>query len=497
MPCTGPGRDLLPNQWKGTIIMTARTLTVEHVDPASLLIDINVRTDTSLDKDFLASIRDLGVLVPIVAVRTEQGSLRVRYGHRRTLAAVEAGHDLVPVVIAGDEDADEAARIVSQWHENEYRAGLSTVDKLAAVEQLSLLGLSPAQIVKRTKARKQDVAQALAASASALAKGAAGRYDFLTLDQAAGVAEFESDAAVVKALVAAAQTQDGEFRHVLQRARDEREEAAQIAALTEQFTTAGIRITDKPDHGDSAMKALADLVTAKGDAIDADRHAACPGHAVYLRRSWQGIETVFVCDAWKANGHRDRHGNRAAATAMDETAKAERREVIARNKEWKSATVVRHEFLTTFLARKTPPKGAASYVATELALGSHPIRRAMERAHDLAATLLGGEASHPRQAITTLCAGATDARVQVITVGMVLGAVEDATDIHTWRNPSDTVKRYFAFLAANGYTLCEVEQIAAGTYKKPRRRPTRPEAARSDKQPSAPDTQPGQPDAAA
>ncbi len=58
--------------------MTARTLTVEHVDPASLLIDINVRTDTSLDKDFLASIRDLGVLVPIVAVRTEHGSLRVR-----------------------------------------------------------------------------------------------------------------------------------------------------------------------------------------------------------------------------------------------------------------------------------------------------------------------------------------------------------------------------------------------------------------------------------
>jgi len=118
MPCTGPGRDLLPNQWKGTIIMTARTLTVEHVDPASLLIDINVRTDTSLDKDFLASIRDLGMLVPIVAVRTEHGSLRVRYGHRRTLAAVEAGHDLVPVVITGDEDADEAARIVSQWHEN-------------------------------------------------------------------------------------------------------------------------------------------------------------------------------------------------------------------------------------------------------------------------------------------------------------------------------------------------------------------------------------------
>jgi ParB family chromosome partitioning protein len=456
--------------------MTARTLTVEHVDPASLLVDINVRTDTSLDRDFLASIRDLGVLVPIVAVRTEHGSLRVRYGHRRTLAAVEAGHDLVPVVITGDEDADEAARIVSQWHENEYRAGLSTADKLAAVEQLSLLGLSPAQIVKRTKARKQEVTQALAAAASTLAKGAAERYDFLTLDQAAAVAEFETDATMVKALVAAAQKGDGEFRHVLQRARDEREEAAQIAELTEQFTTAGVRIIDQPDYNDGTTKALADLTTDDGRDISADEHASCPGHAVYLNRSWRGIQATLICADSKANGHRDRHHGRPATEPMDETAKAERREVIARNKEWKSATVVRQEWIAGFLARKTPPKGAAGYVATELALGSHPIRRAMERAHDLAATLLGGDASHPRQAITNLCASATDARAQVIALAMVLGAVEDSTDVHTWRNPTDVIKRYFTFLAANGYSLCEVEQIAAGTHKKPRRRTTRADA---------------------
>jgi ParB family chromosome partitioning protein len=97
--------------------MTAPTLSVEHVDPASLLVDVNVRTDTALDKDFLASIKELGVLVPIVAVRTTDGALRVRYGHRRTLAAVQVGHTVVPVVITGDEDADEAARIVAQWHE--------------------------------------------------------------------------------------------------------------------------------------------------------------------------------------------------------------------------------------------------------------------------------------------------------------------------------------------------------------------------------------------
>ena len=79
---------------------------------------------------------------------------------------------------------------MGQWHENEHRAALSTGDKIAAVEQLALLGFTAAQIVKRTKARRRDVASALAAKDSGLAKGAASRYDFLTLDQAAAVAEF-------------------------------------------------------------------------------------------------------------------------------------------------------------------------------------------------------------------------------------------------------------------------------------------------------------------
>ena len=176
---------------KGTTIMTEPAVTVEHIDPATLLVDVNIRTEATLDRDFLASIRDLGVLIPIVAVRTPDGALRVRHGHRRTLAAVHHGLPAVRVVVVGEDDADEVNRIVSQWHENEYRAGLSTADKLAAVEQLSLLGLSAGQIVKRTKASKTEVEHALSANASALAKGAADRYEFLTLDQAAAVAEFE------------------------------------------------------------------------------------------------------------------------------------------------------------------------------------------------------------------------------------------------------------------------------------------------------------------
>jgi len=67
-----------------------------ELDPRSQLVDVNIRTDARLDKDFIASIKDLGVLVPITAVRTAGGEVRVRFGHRRTLAAIEADLATVP-----------------------------------------------------------------------------------------------------------------------------------------------------------------------------------------------------------------------------------------------------------------------------------------------------------------------------------------------------------------------------------------------------------------
>jgi ParB family chromosome partitioning protein len=473
--------------------MTKPSITVEYLDPSSLLIDVNIRSEATLDKDFLVSIRDLGVLVPIVAVRTADGAVRVRHGHRRTLAAVETGLASVPVVTVGEDDADEVGRIVSQWHENEYRAGLSTADKLAAVEQLSLLGLSPTQIVKRTKARKTDVEQALAAARSDLAKGAAGRWEFLTLDQAAAVAEFESSPATVKTLVAAAKQSDGDYRHALQRARDEREDAQQSSALIEQLTTAGVRIIDQPGYNQRTIKALTELVTAEGKQITHERHASCPGHAAYVGRTWRGIEAVYVCTEWAANGHRDRYdqGGRPANTPMNEQAKAERKAVLAHNRDWRSAEAVRREWVSALLSRKTQPKGAAVYLAGELARGPHQLTKALDHANPLAATLLGADADHSRQSVAALAEQASEVRAQVIALGVVLAAVEDSTGVQSWRNPNDTVKRYFAFLAANGYVLSEVEKIAAGTTKKPRRsaRGAKPaeavEADRSDSESAA------------
>jgi ParB family chromosome partitioning protein len=78
------------------------SVTRTELDPRSLLVDVNIRTDAQLDKAFIASIKDLGVLVPITAVHTAAGEVRVRFGHRRTLAAMDADLATVPVEIVGD-----------------------------------------------------------------------------------------------------------------------------------------------------------------------------------------------------------------------------------------------------------------------------------------------------------------------------------------------------------------------------------------------------------
>ena len=80
-------------------------------DPATLVLRANVRTDMRLEKAFVGHIKDHGVLVPIIARRNPDGDLVVHTGHRRTLAAVHAGLDVVPVVVlAGVGGAPPPAR---------------------------------------------------------------------------------------------------------------------------------------------------------------------------------------------------------------------------------------------------------------------------------------------------------------------------------------------------------------------------------------------------
>lgn len=50
-------------------------LLLEHIDPAQLTIDANVRADVQFDKTFLASIKEHGVIQSVVVHRSEDAPL--------------------------------------------------------------------------------------------------------------------------------------------------------------------------------------------------------------------------------------------------------------------------------------------------------------------------------------------------------------------------------------------------------------------------------------
>jgi ParB family chromosome partitioning protein len=459
--------------------------TLVRINPADAVIGTNVRLDPRLDKQFLASIRERGVLVPVVGHLDEQGRFVVLYGQRRTLAAVETGRAEIPAYIV--ESQGDADRLIDQMAENDHRASITQSERVAGFEQLAALGLSAAQIAKRTATKRADVDTALVVAGNELATKAVERWDWLTLDQAAGLAEFSDDAEAVKRLTVAAQ--QGKFEHALQRERDNREERRKIDEFAAALVEKGVKVIDQPAYDDKNVLRI-DRVRTDGKPVTVEEHASCPGHAawVVVRLEWLDVDdddeeeeededapeperalvarAHFACVDWKSHGHTDgwasSSGSKPKAAEMTEEerekAAAERRDVIDSNKAWKSAEVVRRQWLTTFLTRKTPPKGTGQFLASVVMF------RLVDRLSDykvptLRDQLLGGS-------VDTLD-GVSEPRATVLFLGHVLASFEAQTGTHTWRNRSTASTLYLRFLQANGYSLSDVEERACLPAEKP------------------------------
>lgn len=437
------------------------------LDPRTLLVETNVRTEANLTPRFLKSIRDNGVLSPILVQRTEQG-LRVRAGQRRTLAAVEVDLEAIPaMIVQGDED--QIRRLREQMAENDDRQGLRHADYVAAFEQMSLLGVSAVDIANTTGHSTSDVKAALTVAKTKKAKAVQAKYD-LTLDQAAVLAEFENDTEAVKALTEIAIKSPDRFAHAAQQRRDDRDAAARLAEAVKALADAGIKQvtnwnTEVKDN--KAARELQQLQSGEGKALTPEAHAICPQRAAYISTSWNGdIHTRHVCLDYKTAGHKLNHAkaNDTRTEQEKQAASAERAEVITNNKAWKSAETVRREWLAQFAKRKTTPKDAANFLAGSLTADTLSIEKASLGAHGLACEWLGLKTTGgwgSRQALSDLIAKATPARALHIALVLALAAIEERTGLHTWRRPGHE-SRYLRALEAWGYTLSDVEEIARG-----------------------------------
>lgn len=447
---------------------------LEMLDPAGLLVDANIRSDLGLDAPFVDSIRQLGVLVPVVALRCTDG-IRVRAGNRRTVAAVEAGLAHIPVMVLDDTDED-TDRIVEQLVENTQRAGLSTADTIAAVEQLALLGVSPTSIAKRTSLPKQHVTEALAAARSPLAVEAVEAYEALTLEHAGWLAEFDDNPAICEELLDEFTGDLGKDRHAVERARDRHTTERARQALAERISAdTGGRLYTGDYYNDPDTLNLRWLsATPGGPELLPENHLDCPGNVFTLERrdfgtpdeiqDGIGFRVTFLCDNWQAHGHHDTRNTvvrdqQDGAPPEDKT--QERRRTIALNRAGEAAMKVRREWLTEFTARKSSPKDAPAFMWAGLAADHVAAVQDAPWGLDKVEEILHipSPRSQPAAAATWL-AGQSQARLAHLLLCARLWSYEHRCSKEVWRQAP--ARDYLRALEQWGYTLSDVEKVCTG-----------------------------------
>lgn len=440
---------------------TARMGTIEHIDPNLIVVEANVRTEAHLPREFVASIKQNGVLTPILARRDEQGNVIVRAGQRRTLAAREAGLNTIPAYIV---EADETTvdRIVQQMVENDHRTAVTDADRVAAFQQLAFEGLTPAVIAKRTGTKAATVKTGIAVAENGTAASAIVSHS-LTLDQAAALIEFEGDDETVNALIEVATTDPERFAHAAQRARDDRKVEQMKADASAELAARGFDVLDRePGYSDSTPVSIRDLRTADGNRVTPEDIAEVEGRAAYVRVYFSSEEAnvSYYLHDHKAAGFRKENGSGSTSGPMTDEQKAERRTLIANNKAWASAEIVRRAWLAEFLSRKTLPKDTTTVIAHGLTTHRREVGSAAGNGNGLAHTLLGIERGGywDGDKLATMIEQ-SPAKAQHVALAVVLGGIEDSTSKNTWRSPNATSALYFRQLAAWGYGLSDVEQI--------------------------------------
>jgi ParB family chromosome partitioning protein len=446
---------------------TTTPATLVHIDPTTLLDHpSNVRDDLGDLNELTASIRHVGVLEPLVVVPTDDGH-RILTGHRRKAAAIAAGLTTVPCYERPDL-ADDRDQLLAILIENLRRDDLSELEEARGYQQLLDLGLSATKIAKATGTPRARVRDALAVTKSDTALTTAATHG-LTLDQALVLTEFADDHEALATLTDSAVEDPDGLLHVASRIRQDRERQGQYERLVAEHEAAGVTILDqRPDsYSTKALgvpRTLDALVDGDDQALDADRHASCPGHGVWIETSsWHDPRPIYACVDPQTYGHRNRYGT-GGENKLPEDAKAERREVIENNKAWRAAEPVRRDHIRSLLAAGKVPKGTLRFITAEIMADPAEIGRGSD---EMIAQLAGITAEptetdlyrRGRTAGPTLAAKASDARLPLVLLAQVAAAREQSMDVHTWRSTNAQAEaRWLNYLAATGYPLSPIEQ---------------------------------------
>jgi ParB family chromosome partitioning protein len=131
--------------------------------PIDLVLPNSRQPRTVFDEDALAelvfSIREIGLLQPVVVRRAGEGSYELIAGERRLRASREAGLTAIPAIIR---DTDDDAMLRDALLENLHRADLNPLEEAAAYQQLlSDFGCTQDELARRIGRSRPQVSNTL------------------------------------------------------------------------------------------------------------------------------------------------------------------------------------------------------------------------------------------------------------------------------------------------------------------------------------------------
>lgn len=414
------------------------------------------RTELRHIKELAASIAEVGVTQPVIVVDNTfgiQGSKAVPYrvvdGHRRIAAAKEAGVDpILALIVDSDTEALEVMRLYAS---NTQRDAFCAVEAANVVQTLLDLGVKPTAITKATGVKKADIDHAKIVAGAKDAKIPAQA----TLEEAAALVEFEGDRDRVDQLER--NLGSGQFKHTVERLRQERDRTAKRIAVIAEHKAAGVKIAKFDYYGDNGWVGIHNIDSKLTDK----KHATCPGHAVVV--NYDGGASYYCSDPKTHHGYTS---NRAGTVVDKVFEKAKR----ARRAGWKAATVVRREFAKQLASSAMFSHGTArdnAIVFLGAYASKHGLPSATAYSHkETIAELMPANAGPIQTMLALASAQQEKALTDEVKFNGGMWADNDYTDcahVMGW-------KPYFDFLTANGYELADAEketlQEASARYDK-------------------------------
>jgi ParB/RepB/Spo0J family partition protein len=417
-----------------------QTIPIEKIVPAK----DNVRRRPGEIKELAASVASVGVIEPLLVSPGEDGTFVVVAGHRRLLAARQAGLSELPCTVR---DLTDPERVEIMLAENVARCSLTPTEEASGYFRLIEFGLPLAEVGRRIGRSARHISSRLALlelPRTVQAKIDSGK---VTVAEASALLTIRQHPDVIDRLLEDEWSR-GDLERAVVREAARIEAEAKVASAREALEAEGVAVVEEwTRYGGRSRQPVA-IGTGHGELdVKPARHRLEPCHAAHVTRSG---EVVWLCT--EPGRHRPGGESKVevapgAAPTRDEERADEREQTKRRRQEERD----RLAFAAGLVIRRLPKGDTAALVVTQFlaTAGSAQARTACG--------LLGidpvedGYGPNHRTALQRHAAGSTADRDRAA-LALALAAGEESVRYGTPGRFAAAALAHLDFLASYGWS---------------------------------------------